>query len=104
MARKSSLPSVARALPAIAFLLAATAAVAADTARPGPPPGGKGGFRIPAESFAACAGKTVDAACSFTDARSKKTLSGTCVAPPNSSSTDSLSCRPARPEGAAKEK
>jgi hypothetical protein len=90
-----------RTLLSCTLSLCAAAAFAAESAPSGPPPGGKE-FKIPAESYAACKGKAVDATCSFTDSKMGKTLSGTCVAPPNSSSTDSLSCRPARPEGGSK--
>lgn len=101
MAHAASLPRILRAVSALALLLGAVASASAESAPSGPPPGGKG-FKVPAESYAACKGKAVDATCSFTDAKMGRTLAGTCVAPPNSNSTDSLSCRPARPEGAPK--
>jgi len=91
-------------LPLALALSGASLAQAQPTDGGGAPP--RGG--PPAESVAACKGKTSGASCSFTG-RQNETLSGTCDSPPdgppgNSSSSSSgtstvLACRPARPSG-----
>jgi len=71
-------------------------------APPGKPPSGGKPPAPPAESYAACKGKSVGAACSF-PGKDGSSLAGTCTgAPGKTTSTDSLSCRPARGGGPPK--